>query len=250
MPNKKPTTPHRFMMTQILLLQLKPTTTDSALATFFKGVQGMQQHIPCLLAVATGENHSTAHRGFTHGIILHFEDEPHMRDVMNNEVYGKMLEKARTLCEQLVTFEVPESFPLPVVEIPVPSPTPAPSKQQGRPRKTPVYTTNQAEAQLPTTGYRIKVSELLRRNPVRELDPRIVHIVIDQLGVDKEEVTPNASFVEDLNADSLDLVELIMTFEEVFKVKIDDEVAEQLTTSAETQAFLADAGALTKSLKP
>lgn len=238
MPKKKPTTLQRSMMTQILLLHLKPTTTDSALATFFKGVQGMQQHIPCLLAVATGENHSTYHRGFTHGIILHFEDEPHMHDVMKNEVYVKMLEKARKLCDQMVTFEVPESLPLPVVEIPV-SP-----KQQGRPRKTPATSTTPTEAQPTSTEYRIRVSEQLRRHPVRELDRRIVHIVIDQLGVDKEEVTPNASFVEDLNADSLDLVELIMTFEEVFKVKIDDEVAEQLTTSAETQAFLAEAGAL------
>jgi acyl carrier protein len=54
---------------------------------------------------------------------------------------------------------------------------------------------------------------------------RLKKIIVDQLGVDESEVVPSASFVEDLNADSLDLVELIMSLEEEFKVQISDEDA-------------------------
>jgi acyl carrier protein len=55
-------------------------------------------------------------------------------------------------------------------------------------------------------------------------------IIADQLGVEQEQVTPEASFVDDLNADSLDLVELIMAFEEEYGMEISDEDAEKITT--------------------
>lgn len=58
----------------------------------------------------------------------------------------------------------------------------------------------------------------------------VIDIVVEQLGVDKDEVTPEKSFVEDLNADSLDLTELIMTFEARFGCEISEEEAEQLKT--------------------
>lgn len=59
---------------------------------------------------------------------------------------------------------------------------------------------------------------------------RVKKIIIEQLGVEEEEVIPTASFVEDLNADSLDLVELIMSLEEEFGMEISDEEAERITT--------------------
>jgi acyl carrier protein len=59
---------------------------------------------------------------------------------------------------------------------------------------------------------------------------RMKKIIVEQLGVDEADVTPTASFVEDLNADSLDLVELIMSLEEEFNLEISDEDAEKIHT--------------------
>lgn len=59
---------------------------------------------------------------------------------------------------------------------------------------------------------------------------RLRHIVSEQLGVDEEQVTLEASFIDDLSADSLDIVELIMAFEEAFEIEISDEDAEKIKT--------------------
>jgi acyl carrier protein len=59
---------------------------------------------------------------------------------------------------------------------------------------------------------------------------KVKKIVADKLGVDMAEIVPNASFVEDLGADSLDLVELIMSMEEEFDIEISDEDAEKIVT--------------------
>lgn len=62
------------------------------------------------------------------------------------------------------------------------------------------------------------------------VEERVKKIVVEQLGVKEEDVTPNASFIDDLGADSLDTVELVMAFEEEFDMEIPDEQAEQMTT--------------------
>jgi acyl carrier protein len=67
---------------------------------------------------------------------------------------------------------------------------------------------------------------------------RLKKIIVDQLGVDESDVVPSASFVEDLNADSLDLVELIMSLEEEFKLQISDEDAEKITTVQEAEDYI------------
>lgn len=59
---------------------------------------------------------------------------------------------------------------------------------------------------------------------------KIKKIVVDQLGVDESEVTPEASFIDDLGADSLDIVELIMAIEDEFGIEIPDDVAEKIST--------------------
>ena len=62
---------------------------------------------------------------------------------------------------------------------------------------------------------------------------RIKEIICEQLGVDEEEVTPSAHFVDDLGADSLDSIELLMAMEEAFEIEISDEDAEQIRTVKE-----------------
>ena len=76
---------------------------------------------------------------------------------------------------------------------------------------------------------------------------RVRKIVVDQLGVDEDQVLPAASFVDDLNADSLDLVELIMSLEEEFTqegkaLEISDEDAEKIVTVQDAVDFLGDLG--------
>ena len=62
------------------------------------------------------------------------------------------------------------------------------------------------------------------------VEERVKQIIVEQLGVDEAEVTPTASFVDDLGADSLDTVELVMAFEEAFEIEIPDEDAEKIRT--------------------
>jgi len=62
------------------------------------------------------------------------------------------------------------------------------------------------------------------------VEERVKQIIVEQLGVDEAEVTPTASFVDDLGADSLDTVELVMAFEENFGIEIPDEDAEKIAT--------------------
>lgn len=67
---------------------------------------------------------------------------------------------------------------------------------------------------------------------------RIKKIIVDQLGVDISKITENSSFIDDLGADSLDIVELIMAFEEEFDIEIPDEDAEKMKTVGDAVKYL------------
>lgn len=67
---------------------------------------------------------------------------------------------------------------------------------------------------------------------------KVKAIVVEQLGVDEAEVTIDSTFIDDLGADSLDIVELIMAFEEEFSVEIPDNVAEKIKTVKDTVEFI------------
>ena len=67
---------------------------------------------------------------------------------------------------------------------------------------------------------------------------KVKQIIVDQLSVEESEVTPTASFVDDLGADSLDRVELIMAFEEAFDIEIPDEDAEKIATVQDAIAYI------------
>jgi len=70
------------------------------------------------------------------------------------------------------------------------------------------------------------------------LEEKVKQIIVEQLGVDESEVTPTASFVDDLGADSLDTVELVMAFEEGFKIEIPDEDAEKIQTVRDATTYI------------
>ena len=71
------------------------------------------------------------------------------------------------------------------------------------------------------------------------VEEKVKQIIVEQLGVDEGEVTPNASFVDDLGADSLDTVELVMAFEEAFDIEIPDEDAEKIRTVQDANTYIA-----------
>lgn len=67
---------------------------------------------------------------------------------------------------------------------------------------------------------------------------KVKDIIVDELGVEREKLTPEASFIDDLGADSLDIVELVMEFEKEFNIDIPDEEAEKLRTVGDAIAYL------------
>jgi acyl carrier protein len=75
------------------------------------------------------------------------------------------------------------------------------------------------------------------------VEQKVKDIIVDKLGVDPSEVKPEASFTNDLGADSLDTVELIMEFEKEFDLKIPDDVAEKITTVGEAVKYIEEAKA-------
>lgn len=70
------------------------------------------------------------------------------------------------------------------------------------------------------------------------LEARVTDLIVEQLGVSKEEAVVNASFVDDLGADSLDIVELVMTLEETFDIEIPDDDAEKMQTINDAIGYL------------
>ena len=78
------------------------------------------------------------------------------------------------------------------------------------------------------------------------VEDKVKQIIVEQLGVDEAEVTPSASFVDDLGADSLDTVELVMAFEEAFDIEIPDEDAEKIKTVQDAVDYIGKHAKVTK----
>ncbi len=72
------------------------------------------------------------------------------------------------------------------------------------------------------------------------LEDRVAGIIVEQLGATKEEIVPEASFIDDLGADSLDIVELVMAMEETFDIEIPDDDAEKIQTIGDAVSYLRD----------
>jgi len=75
---------------------------------------------------------------------------------------------------------------------------------------------------------------------LNEIETRVKKIVVEQLGVKEDEITADASFVDDLGADSLDTVELVMALEEEFETEIPDEDAEKIVTIKDAVGYIVD----------
>jgi acyl carrier protein len=75
----------------------------------------------------------------------------------------------------------------------------------------------------------------------KPIDQRVKDIIVEQLGVKPEQVTPEAKFIEDLGADSLDTVELVMALEEEFGIEVPDEQAEKLQTVGDVIKYIEEA---------
>lgn len=82
----------------------------------------------------------------------------------------------------------------------------------------------------------------LTKETTMSLSPKIKDIIVEQLSVDPEKVKPEASFIDDLGADSLDIVELVMAMEEEFDIEIPDEDAEKLKTVSDVTKYLETKG--------
>jgi acyl carrier protein len=72
----------------------------------------------------------------------------------------------------------------------------------------------------------------------KSIEEKVKDIIVEQLGVNPEQVTPTASFIEDLGADSLDTVELVMAFEEEFSIEVPDEDAEKLQKVGDVVSYI------------
>ena len=73
-----------------------------------------------------------------------------------------------------------------------------------------------------------------------DMESRVVDIIVEQLGAPKEEIVPEASFIDDLGADALDIVELVMAMEETFDIEIPDDDAEKIQTIGDAVSYLKD----------
>src|SRR5687768_9100970 len=89
-----------------------------------------------------------------------------------------------------------------------------------------------------SVGSESRISKSKRPSGMSDVAERVKKIVVEHLNVDQEKVTDNASFIEDLGADSLDTVELVMAFEEEFGIDIPDEDAEQMRTVGDAVSYM------------
>ena len=74
-----------------------------------------------------------------------------------------------------------------------------------------------------------------------DIEAKVKAIIVDKLGVEESQVTPEASFAADLNADSLDVVELVMEFEKEFGITISDDATQKISTVGDTVAYITEA---------
>jgi|SRR6516164_6181974 hypothetical protein len=96
------------MITHVVLLQPKGSTTIEELSALLEHVQALQENIPGILSLSVGENRSEFHGGFTHGIIMRFDDEAHLRAHHTHPAHIAVVTELDHLCQQTIDFDLPE----------------------------------------------------------------------------------------------------------------------------------------------
>ena len=91
---------------------------------------------------------------------------------------------------------------------------------------------------VPNGSEQIRIRHYIEEKRMAGVEEKVKQIIVEQLQVDEAEVTPGASFQEDLGADSLDVVELVMQFEEAFDIEIPDEEAEKIKTVKDATDYI------------
>jgi acyl carrier protein len=96
----------------------------------------------------------------------------------------------------------------------------------------------QGQVCVPNGSEQIRIRHYIEEKRMAGVEEKVKQIIVEQLQVDEAEVTPGASFQEDLGADSLDVVELVMQFEEAFDIEIPDEEAEKIKTVKDATDYI------------
>ena len=98
------------MITHIVLLQPKATTTEAQLAAFFDSARDLQKQIPGIISISAGKNRSPYRSIYTHGIIMRFIDEAHLQVHHPHPAHVAVVEELDRLCESSIDFDLPEIF--------------------------------------------------------------------------------------------------------------------------------------------
>jgi acyl carrier protein len=188
------------MIIHVALLKPKTTTTNEDMEAILEQVRTLRPEIQGLLDIQAGPNQNPNHQGYTFGFSMRYTGSDDLHASTSHPKYQEVSRELQRLCESVLECDL--------TEMPPP------------PRKKLRDTITEQEWQSKSVEDRLKI------------------LLMDQLGVREEDLIKSASFVEDLNADSLDLVEIIMGMEEEFQVEISDEQAEKITTVGEALEFL------------
>ncbi len=97
------------MITHIVLIKPRASATIDELSAFLKRVQELQEQIPGILSISVGENRSEYHGGFTHGVIMRFEDEAHLYVHHTHPAHVAVVAELNHLCEQSIDFDLLET---------------------------------------------------------------------------------------------------------------------------------------------
>ena len=97
------------MITHVVLIKPKVSATIDELSAFLQHVEGLQEQIPGILSISSGENRSEYHGGFTYGIIMRFEDEAHLYAHHTHPAHVAVVAELDHLCEQSIDFDLLET---------------------------------------------------------------------------------------------------------------------------------------------